>query len=191
MSNPLAPFNPATLIAMSLISVVDFTRKNSVVVRSKIVARRSTRRFFSVKIYRASGPVYLGIIPRWTRVLLRRIIRRVIFHVNAQRERHPGGRRHGARLQNYLVRLSVHGRRTSLAGIFRGRQKAESRSSTSSASRWKAALDRELPLIVTDDSRRWYLSGRIWEPATKCRYASRWSFYKGGLIGRQYLRQEY
>lgn len=40
--------------------------------------------------------MYLGIIPRWTRVLLRRIIRRVIFHVNAQRERHPRGRRRRA-----------------------------------------------------------------------------------------------
>lgn len=48
-------FNPTTLVAMFLIFTVDFTCKNGVVARSKIVDRQSTRRFSSVKIYRTSG----------------------------------------------------------------------------------------------------------------------------------------
>lgn len=81
---------------------------NGIVTRSRIEDRGSRlddrqRRFFSVKIYRTSIPWHNS---RW-KDRLRRIIRRVIFHVNAQRELPPFEGMTYVRTELYLVRLSA------------------------------------------------------------------------------------
>lgn len=65
----------------------------------------------------------------------------------------PGVRRDRARWLDYLVRLSVRDGRRPI-GISRARQKAESRVLREFGWPLKRLLERELPVIIADDSGR-------------------------------------
>lgn len=117
--------------------------------RRRIGDRGSTigkRWFFSVKIYRTWHN------SKW-KDRLRRIIRRVIFHVNAQRELPPFGGMTHFRAELYLVRLSAH------VGadvpqeflVFDKRRRIMNPHELDQVV--ERVLDRELPLIVANGAR--------------------------------------